>query len=176
MAHGYLLASFLSPLTNQRRDVYGTDRLRFPLEVLTEVRRVWPAEKPLSVRISAIDWAPGGTTIDDAIATARALKAHGCDIVDVSSRRTSPASRPEHGRMYQAPFANLIRHGAGIATMAVGGIMGWDHVNTILASGRADLCAMARAHSTTPTSHATRPTRGGDPLPSPPQRETAQQK
>jgi anthraniloyl-CoA monooxygenase len=156
MAHGYLLASFLSPLTNRRGDAYGADRRRFPLEVLAEVRKVWPAEKPLSVRLSAVDWAPGGTTIDDAIETARALRAHGCDLVDVSSGQTSPASRPEHGRMFQAPLANLIRHGAGIATVAVGAIQGWDHVNTILASGRADLCALARAHLADPylTLHA----------------------
>jgi anthraniloyl-CoA monooxygenase len=149
LAHGYLLAEFISPLTNHRDDEYGgslENRLRYPLEVLQAVRAAWPDDKPLSVRISAVDWAPGGTTADDAVVIAHALKAHGCDVVDVSTGQTVPDANPDYGRMYQTPFSDRIRHEVGIATIAVGAIQGWDHVNTILASGRADLCAMARPH------------------------------
>lgn len=149
MAHGYLLASFISPLTNLRDDEYGgalEGRMRYPLEVFDAVRSTWPAHKPISVRISAVDWAPGGTTEDDAVATARLLKAHGADIIDVSSGQTVPHERPEYGRMFQTPFSDRIRHEVGIPTIAVGAIQGWDHINTILASGRADLCALARPH------------------------------
>ncbi len=148
-AHGYLLSTFVSPLTNRRDDEYGGDlagRLRYPLEVLDAVRAAWPADRPMSVRISATDWAPGGTTEDDAVEIARALKEHGVDIVDVSTGQVVAHQQPEYGRMYQTPFADRIRQEVGIATMAVGAIQGWDHVNTILASGRADLCAMARPH------------------------------
>ena len=154
MAHGYLLSSFISPLSNLRRDAYGgslENRMRFPLEVLAGVRSAWPAHKPLSVRISAVDWADGGLTIDDAIALSRMLKQHGADLIDVSSGQTTPLARPEYGRMYQTPFANLIRHAVGIPTMAVGAIQSWDHVNTIIASGRADLCALARPHLADPS-------------------------
>ncbi|MEZ5331805.1 MAG: hypothetical protein R2991_07075 [Thermoanaerobaculia bacterium] len=151
MAHGYLLSSFLSPLTNRRRDEYGGDlkgRLRFPLEVLEAVRAVWPQGKPLFVRISATDWMPDGSgmTGDDAVEVARALAASGCDLVDVSSAGNVPESRPVYGRMYQVPFAERIRHEAGVPVMAVGAILGIDHANTILAAGRADLTAMARPH------------------------------
>ena len=149
MAHGYLLGSFLSPLTNTRDDEYGGSleaRLRFPLEVLDAVRAAWPDERPISVRISAVDWAPGGTTEDDAVEIARQLQAHAVDIVDVSSGQTVPHERPEYGRMFQTPFSDRIRHEVGIPTITVGAVQGWDHVNTILASGRADLCAMARPH------------------------------
>jgi anthraniloyl-CoA monooxygenase len=148
-AHGYLLASFVSPLTNQRRDEYGgplENRLRFPLEVLKGVRAVWPQHKPLSVRISAVDWAPGGTEVTDAVEIARTLKAHGCDIVDVSAGQTVPDARPIYGRQFQTPFSDRIRHEAEIPTMAVGNISSYMDVNTILAAGRADLCALARAH------------------------------
>jgi anthraniloyl-CoA monooxygenase len=149
MAHGYLLASFLSPATNLRDDEYGgplENRMRFPLEVLDAVRAAWPEEKPLSVRISAIDWVPEGQTIEDSIAVARALVEHGADLVDVSAGQTVPTARPVYGRQFQTPFADRIRHEVGIATMAVGNISSYMDVNTILAAGRADLCAMARAH------------------------------
>jgi len=149
MAHGYLLASFISPLTNQRTDGYGGSiegRMRFPLEVFDAMREVWPESKPLTVRISATDWAPGGLSRADAVALAQMLKEHGCDLIDVSTGQTVPEASPEYGRMYQTPFSDLLRHEVGIATMAVGAIQGWDHINTIVASGRADLCALARPH------------------------------
>ena len=159
LAHGYLLASFISPLTNKRTDEYGgslENRMRFPLEVLDAVRDAWPDERPLSVRISATDWAPGGLSDEDAVELSRALHAHGADLIDVSTGQTVPDAKPLYGRMFQTPFADRIRHETGIATMAVGAILGWDHCNTILASGRADLCAMARPHLFNPylTLHA----------------------
>jgi anthraniloyl-CoA monooxygenase len=151
MAHGYLLSSFLSPLTNRRTDAWGgslENRLRFPLEVLDAVRAVWPPDRALFVRISASDWMPDGSgmTEADAVEVARALAARGCDVVDVSSAGNVPDSPVAYGRMYQVPFADRIRHEAGVPVMAVGGIEGVDHANTILAAGRADLCALARAH------------------------------
>jgi len=149
MAHGYLLATFISPLTNVRDDAYGGslhNRMRFPLEVLDAVRGAWPDDKPISVRISAVDWAPGGTTPDDAVALSRMLAEHGVDIIDVSTGQTVPHQQPDYGRMYQTPFSDRIRHEVGIPTMAVGAIQGWDHINTVLASGKADLCALARPH------------------------------
>ncbi len=152
-AHGYLLASFISPLTNRRRDAYGgplTRRLRFPLEVFEAMRAVWPEERPMSVRISAVDWAPGGLTEEEAVEVARAFVAAGCDLVDVSTGQTVPWQRPRFGRMFQVPFADRIRHEVGCATMAVGAITGWDQVNTIVAAGRADLVALARPHLTDP--------------------------
>jgi anthraniloyl-CoA monooxygenase len=158
-AHGYLLASFISPITNRREDEYGGalgNRMRFPLEVFDAVRRVWPGEKPMSVRISATDWFPGGITPEDSVEVARMLKAHGCDIVDVSAGQTVPEQKPVYGRLFQTPFADRIRHEVGIATMAVGNISSYADVNTILASGRADLCLLARAHLWDPywTRHA----------------------
>ena len=175
MAHGYLLASFLSPLTNRRRDRYGgslENRLRFPLRVVTAVRALWPDAKPLSVRLSAVDWSPGGNEPEDAVEIARALKAHGCDIVDVSTGQTVPYQRPRYGRQFQTPFADRIRHEVGIATMAVGNISSFEDVNGIIAAGRADLCLMARAHLWDPywTRHAAYAL--GYPLPWPPQYET----
>jgi anthraniloyl-CoA monooxygenase len=149
MAHGYLLATFISPLTNLREDEYGgsvPNRMRFPLEVLDAVRAAWPPEKPLSVRISAVDWAPGGQEIEDSLEVARLLKAHDVDIVDVSAGQTVPFAKPRYGRQFQTPFADRIRHEVGIPTMAVGNISSYMDVNTILAAGRADLCALARAH------------------------------
>lgn len=150
MAHGYLLASFISPLTNARTDAYGgslPNRMRFPLEVLDAVRAVVPAHKPVSVRISATDWIPDGLDEEDAVEIARLLKAHGCDLVDVSAGQTTPESRPDiYGRMFQTHLSDRIRHEAGVTTMAVGAIQDWDQVNTIIASGRADLCALARPH------------------------------
>jgi anthraniloyl-CoA monooxygenase len=159
MAHGYLLSSFISPLSNQRNDEYGgslDNRMRFPLEVLRAVRAGWPAHKPLTVRISACDWAPGGIVLADAVEIARLLKANGCDLVDVSTGQTCAEAQPEYGRMFQAPFSNVIRHAVGVPTMAVGAIQGWDHINTLIASGRADLCALARPHLADPylTLHA----------------------
>jgi anthraniloyl-CoA monooxygenase len=149
MAHGYLLSSFLSPLANLRDDEYGATldgRARFPLEVLDACRAVWPADRPLSVRISATDWLPGGFDPDQAVAFARMLAAHGCDIVDVSSGQVSPLEKPAFGRSYQTPFADRIRSEVGIPTIAVGAIPSYDDVNTIIAAGRADLCALARPH------------------------------
>jgi anthraniloyl-CoA monooxygenase len=153
MAHGYLLASFISPLTNRREDEYGgplANRLRFPLEVLAAVRAVWPQHKPLSVRISASDWAEGGLSEDELVELAAALKAAGADLIDVSSGQTVPWQQPVYGRMWQTPFADRIRNEVGIATMAVGNIFEADHINSIIASGRADLCAIARPHLANP--------------------------
>lgn len=153
VAHGYLLSSFLTPLSNQRTDEYGgslENRMRYPLEVFEAVRAAWPSERPMSVRISASDWVDGAFTSDDAVVFARALKDRGCDIIDVSSGQTSPLSKPEYGRMFQTPFADQIRHEAGIPTMAVGAITSDEQVNTILASGRADLCVLARPHLKNP--------------------------
>jgi anthraniloyl-CoA monooxygenase len=152
-AHGYLLSSFISPLTNHRTDAYGgplEKRLRWPLEVFAAVRAAWPAERPLSVRISAHDWVDGGLTPADAVEVARAFKAAGADLIDVSSGQVSPDQRPTYGRMYQTPFADRIRQEAGIATMAVGAISEADHVNSIIAAGRADLCAVGRPHLANP--------------------------
>jgi anthraniloyl-CoA monooxygenase len=152
-AHGYLFSSFLSPLTNQRTDEYGgslENRLRFPLEVFAAMRAVWPAERPMSVRISAHDWVEGGNTEREAIDMARAFKAAGADLIDVSSGQVSPRQQPVYGRMYQTPFAEAIRNEVGIATMAVGAISEADHVNSIVAAGRADLCAIARPHLANP--------------------------
>jgi len=158
-AHGYLLSSYISPLSNTRDDAYGgslENRMRFPLEVFDAARAAWPEGKPMFVRISATDWVPGGVDGDEAVAIGRMLKAHGCDVVDVSAGQTSKRAEPMYGRMFQTPFSDRIRNEAGIPTMAVGNIQGWDHVNTIIASGRADLCALARPHLRDPylTLHA----------------------
>jgi anthraniloyl-CoA monooxygenase len=152
-AHGYLLSAFLSPLTNQRTDAYGgllESRLRWPLEVFAAMRAAWPADRPMSVRISAHDWVEGGNTAEDAIAIARAFKLAGADLIDVSSGQVSKQQKPVYGRMYQTPFADAIRNEVGIATMAVGAIFEADHVNSIIAAGRADLCAIARPHLANP--------------------------
>jgi anthraniloyl-CoA monooxygenase len=149
MAHGYLLASFLSPLTNRRTDEYGgsiENRVRFPLEVFTAVRAVWSQDKPISVRISATDWAPGGLSEEDALYIARAMQSAGADIIDVSTGQTVASQAPVYGRMWQTPFADRIRNEIGIATIAVGSVYEPDHVNSIVAAGRADLCAIARPH------------------------------
>lgn len=158
-AHGYLLASFISPLTNQRTDEYGgslENRMRFPLRVFDAVRRAWPDERPLSVRISAVDWKPGGVDSAEAVAIARLFREHGCDVIDVSAGQTVPDQRPVYGRQFQTPFSDRIRHEADVATMAVGNISSFTDVNTILAAGRADLVLMARAHLWDPywTRHA----------------------
>ena len=152
-AHGYLLSGFICPLTNHRTDEFGgslANRCRFPLQVFAAMRAVWPSHKPMAVRISAHDWAPGGNTDDDAVQMALLFKQAGCDLIDVSSGQTTRAAKPVYGRMYQTPFADRIRHEAGIATMAVGAISEADHANSIIAAGRADLCAIARPHLTNP--------------------------
>jgi anthraniloyl-CoA monooxygenase len=153
-AHGYLLASFISPVTNKRTDGYGgslENRMRFPLEVFRAARAVWPKDKPMSVRISATDWIDGGVTGDDAVQIARMFKEAGCDMIDVSTGQTDPASSPVYGRMYQTPFSDQIRNEAGIATMAVGAITTADQVNTIVGAARADLVALARPHLMDPS-------------------------
>jgi len=152
-AHGYLFASFLSPLTNKRKDEYGgaiENRLRYPLEVFAAMRAVWPGAKPMSIRISASDWAPGGITEDDVLATARAFELAGCDLVSTSSGQTVPEQKPVYGRMYQVQFAEGIRNVARIKTMAVGAITEPSQVNTIIACRRADLVALARPHLVDP--------------------------
>jgi anthraniloyl-CoA monooxygenase len=152
-AHGYLLSSFISPLTNQRTDEYGgslANRLRYPIEVFHAMREVWPKELPVSIRISAHDWVEGGITPDDAVEIARAFKGAGADLIDCSSGQVSKLQKPVYGRMYQTPFADRIRNEAGIATIAVGAISEADHVNSIIAAGRADLCAVARPHLANP--------------------------
>jgi anthraniloyl-CoA monooxygenase len=158
-AHGYLMSAFICPLTNRRTDAYGgtlANRCRYPLEVFRAMRDAWPADRPMSVRISAHDWAPGGNTPDDAVEIARLFAAAGADLIDVSSGQTTREAQPVYGRMYQTPFSDRIRNEAGIATMAVGAIYEPDHVNSILMAGRADLCALARPHLADPywTLHA----------------------
>jgi anthraniloyl-CoA monooxygenase len=148
-AHGYLLSSFISPLTNVRTDRYGGSlaaRLRFPVEVFTAMRDIWPAGQPMSVRISACDWHDGGITADDAVEIAGAFGAAGADLIDVSTGQVHPDEQPAFGRSYQTPFSDKIRNEVGIATMAVGVISSYDDVNSILQAGRADLCAIGRAH------------------------------
>jgi anthraniloyl-CoA monooxygenase len=152
-AHGYLLASFLSPLTNHRADEYGgpiTNRLRFPLEVFDALRAAWPADKPMSVRLSATDWADGGISETDVVTIARTFAAHGCDLIDVSTGQTVADATPVYGRMFQVPFSDMIRNETGVATMCVGSITSADQINTILAAGRADLVALARPHLVDP--------------------------
>ncbi len=148
-AHGYLLSSFLTPLANQRSDGYGgslENRMRYPLEIFDAVRAVWPEGKPISVRISATDWVDGGFDGNDAVEFARALKEHGCDVVDVSTGQTTILAKPEYGRLYQTPFSDRIRNEAGIPTMTVGAVSSIDDVHNILVAGRADLCVLARPH------------------------------
>jgi anthraniloyl-CoA monooxygenase len=152
-AHGYLMSSFISPLTNQRTDEYGgslENRSRYPLEVFCAMRAVWPQDRPMSVRISAHDWVPGGLTPEDAAEVARSFKEVGADVIDCSSGQVSKAEKPVYGRMFQVPFADKIRNEVGIPTIAVGNIFEGDHVNTIIAAGRADLCAIARPHLADP--------------------------
>jgi anthraniloyl-CoA monooxygenase len=153
MAHGYLLASFISPLTNRRTDEYGggiENRARFPLELFAAVRNAWPEHKPLSVRVSGTDWHPDGLSDDDLIQLAVLLKGAGADLIDVSAGQTVPDQRPVYGRMFQTHLADAVRNEAGIATMAVGNITTADQINTILLQGRADLVALARPHLTDP--------------------------
>ena len=148
-AHGYLLASFISPLTNLRRDEYGgslENGLRYPLEVFDAIRAEWPAHKPMTVRVSAMDWFEGGLSAEDSVIVARAFAAHGVDAIDVSTGQTVAEEQPSFGRSYQTPFADRIRNVAGVPTIAVGAISGYDDVNSIILAGRADLCALGRAH------------------------------
>jgi anthraniloyl-CoA monooxygenase len=148
-AHGYLLSSFLSPLTNRRADKYGgshDNRARFPLEVFEAVRSVWPDDRPISVRLSCHDWFPGGNTAEDALIFAKAFKAAGADMIDCSSGQVWKEEQPVYGRLFQTPFADRIRNEGQIATIAVGAISEADHVNSIIGAGRADLCAIARPH------------------------------
>ncbi|MEP7344879.1 MAG: bifunctional salicylyl-CoA 5-hydroxylase/oxidoreductase, partial [Gemmatimonadaceae bacterium] len=158
-AHGYLLSSFLTPLANRRPDDYGgpiENRLRFPLEVLRAIRDVWPVERPISVRISATDWVEGGVDAAESVVIAQAFHREGADIIHVSTGQTSPDAKPVYGRMWQTPFSDRIRNELGIPTIAVGSITDPDQVNSILAAGRADLCALARPHLADPnwTLHA----------------------
>lgn len=148
-AHGYLLSSFLSPLTNRRTDAYGgsiTSRLRFPLEVFDAVRAQWPTERPMTVRISATDWAEGGITPEETLEVAAAFAEHGADAVDVSTGQVVPDERPDYGRSYQTPYADRIRNALGVPVIAVGAISSWDDVNSLILAGRADLCALGRPH------------------------------
>ena len=152
-AHGYLLSSFLSPVTNQRSDDYGGDhanRARFPLEVFSAVRAVWPQHLPMSVRLSCHDWIEGGNTPEDAAIFAGLFKQAGADLIDCSSGQIAADDHPTYGRMYQTPFADKIRNEIGIATIAVGAIFEADQANSIIAAGRADLCAVARPHLADP--------------------------
>ncbi len=148
-AHGYLMSSFLTPLANRREDEYGgslENRMRYPLEVFSSVRSVWPENRPMSVRISATDWVEGGFDGDDAVVLAGELKTRGCDLIDVSTGQTSVDADPEYGRLYQTPFSDRIRNEVGIPTITVGAVSSIDDVHNILVSGRADLCALARPH------------------------------
>ncbi len=158
-AHGYLLSSFLSALTNQRTDDYGgsfENRLRYPLEVFGAIRAIWPKDKPISVRLSCHDWYPGGNTADDAVRIAQVFKDAGADIIGCASGQVVKEEKPVYGRMYQTPFSDRIRNEVRVPTIAVGNIFEYDHVNTIIAAGRADLCALARPHLADPfwTFHA----------------------
>jgi len=157
--HGTLLSAFLSQLTNIRTDEYGgplENRLRFPLEIFRTIRAVWPQDRPIAVRISAVDWVDGGTTLDEGVAFAQAFKSAGADILDVTSGETSIHAKPVYGRMFQTPFSDRIRNEVGIPTIAVGNITDSDQINSIIAAGRADLCALARPHLASPnfTLHA----------------------
>ncbi len=174
LAHGYLLSSFLSPLSNQRTDAYGGSleaRLKFPLEVLDVVREAWPADRPLGARISAHDWmGDQGLQVDDAVEIAKALKAHGCDFIDVSSGGNVFEQKPQYGRMFQVPFAEAVRYGARIPVIAVGMIQSADQANTVLAAGRADLVALARGHLSDPyLTHRHAQAEGVDTIPWPEQ-------
>ncbi|MDC1141838.1 bifunctional salicylyl-CoA 5-hydroxylase/oxidoreductase, partial [Planctomycetota bacterium] len=159
LAHGYLLSTFISPLTNTRSDEYGgslENRLKYPIEVLQACREAWPEEKPLAVRISATEWRPDGLSDADRLTIARALVANGCDILDVSTGQMVSDQEPVYGRMFQTPFSDLIRNEADIPTMTVGAISSIDQANTILLCGRADLVMIARGHLRDPymTLHA----------------------
>jgi anthraniloyl-CoA monooxygenase len=148
-AHGYLLSSFLSPLTNLRTDEYGgshQNRARYPLEIFRAMRAAWPADRPMSVRLSCHDWTNGGNTPEDAAIFSAMFRDAGADLIDCSSGQVTTDARPVYGRMYQTPFSDKIRNEIRIPTIAVGAISEADHANSIIAAGRADLCAIARPH------------------------------
>jgi anthraniloyl-CoA monooxygenase len=152
-AHGYLLSSFITPLSNRRSDEYGgsvENRVRFPIEVFTAMRAAWLSDRPMSVRISATDWVNGGVTGDDAVEISRAFGRAGADIIHVSTGQTSVDAKPVYGRMYQTPYSDQVRNECGLPTIAVGNIVDGDQVNAIIAAGRADLCALARPHLSNP--------------------------
>jgi anthraniloyl-CoA monooxygenase len=152
-AHGYLLSSFITPLSNHRTDAYGgslENRVRFPTEVFAAMREAWPVDRPMSVRISATDWVNGGVTGDDAVEISRAFGRVGADIIHVSTGQTSVDAKPVYGRMYQTPYSDQVRNECGLPTIAVGNIVDGDQVNAIIAAGRADLCALARPHLSNP--------------------------
>jgi anthraniloyl-CoA monooxygenase len=152
-AHGYLLSSFITPLSNHRTDEYGgslENRVRFPVEVFAAMREAWPPDRPMSVRISATDWVNGGVTGDDAVEISRAFGRAGADIIHVSTGQTSVDAKPVYGRMYQTPYSDQVRNECGLPTIAVGNIVDGDQVNAIIAAGRADLCALARPHLANP--------------------------
>ncbi len=153
-AHGYLLASFISPLTNLRRDEFGgslENRMRYPLEVFDAIRSEWPAGRPMTVRVSAVDWYEGGLSAGDSVEVARAFAAHGVDAVDVSTGQTVAPEQASFGRSYQTPFADRIRNVARVPTIAVGAISGYDDVNSIILASRTNMCALGRAHLYDPT-------------------------
>jgi anthraniloyl-CoA monooxygenase len=148
-AHGYLMSSFITPLSNRRDDAYGgtlENRLRFPLEVFRAMRDTWPESKPISVRISATDWVDGGVTGEESVRIAHAFVDAGADIIHVSTGQTSPDAKPVYGRMWQTPYSDRIRNEARVPTIAVGSITEADQLNSIIAAGRADLCALGRPH------------------------------
>jgi anthraniloyl-CoA monooxygenase len=146
LSQGYLLAGFLSPLTNLRQDAYGGSlehRMRFPLEVVGATAGGWPGGRPLAVRLTSTDWVQGGLDVEDAVLVARSLKERGCDLIDVVAGQTVEHDHPNFGRFYLVPYSDRIRNEAGIATMVGGGLTTRDEINTILAAGRADLCVMS---------------------------------
>jgi anthraniloyl-CoA monooxygenase len=153
-AHGYLLSSFLSPLTNRRDDAYGgshENRARFPLEVFRAVRAAWPQDRPISVRLSTTDWHEGGNTPEDAAIFARMFREAGADLIDCSTGQVVTDDSPVYGRLWQTPMSDKIRNEVGVATIAVGAISEADHANSVIAAGRADLCAVARPHLADPS-------------------------
>jgi anthraniloyl-CoA monooxygenase len=177
-AHGYLLASFISPLTNQRSDKHGgsiENRMRFPLEVFCAMRAAWPDDKPMSVRISATDWQDGGLNGEDAVQVARLFAESGCDLIDVSTGQTTPDAQPVYGRMFQTPFSDQIRNEAGLSTMCVGNITTADQINTIIVAGRADLVALARPHLADPSFTMKAAAWYGAPVECPPQYEAGRE-
>ena len=148
MAHGYLLSSFISPVTNHRTDGYGgslEQRMKFPLSVLDAVVEAWPAHKPVSVRISATDWVADGLSEADLLAMATLLREHGVDVINVSTGQVTKDEDPVYGRMFQAPFADQVRNELGIATIVAGNITSADQCNTLVAAGRTDIVALGRA-------------------------------
>jgi anthraniloyl-CoA monooxygenase len=158
-AHGYLLSSFLTPVSNRRTDDYGgslENRMRYPLEIFSAMRAVWPAERPMSVRVSATDWVEDGITADESVAIAKAFVEAGADVIHVSTGQTISDAKPVFGRLFQTPYSDRIRNEARVPTIAVGNITEADQVNSIIAAGRADLVSIGRPHLSDPqwTLHA----------------------